>query len=263
MFVFALGMLALGAGVGFLGSALGLGGGVLMVPAFLEFIPGMDPHTAKGTSLLIIIFVAAVNVWRLNHGRDDWQLGLAGNIAIGSIAGAFFGGWVTNYLSGYAVTWIFIGVLGIMGIRTFLIEPRHVSKEDVQKRWIVSILIGMAVGTASGMSGIGGGAVLVPLALIAGLVTNGRVVALSNAVMVASCASGALAHVLSEQQFDGMPWTFGQVNVALVPLVFIGAQVGSPLGKWLNARLTLKRRRVVMGVVLLLIVARQAWRVLQ
>jgi hypothetical protein len=50
-----------------------------------------------------------------------------------------------------------------------------------------------------------------------------------------------------------MPWTVGQVNFAMAPLVFIGAQAIGPVGKMLNTWLTLRRRRVVMGVFLLII----------
>ncbi|MEA3364123.1 MAG: TSUP family transporter, partial [Candidatus Hydrogenedentes bacterium] len=90
--LFYPGMIILGIGVGLMSGALGLGGGILMVPAFLTFVPGMDPHTAKGTSLMIIVFVAAVNVWRLNRGHDNWQWRLALQVSIGSIVGGYFGG---------------------------------------------------------------------------------------------------------------------------------------------------------------------------
>ena len=62
-------MMLIGSGVGLISAALGWGGGILMVPAFLEFVPGMDPHTAKGTSLFIIVFVSTTNVWRLEATR--------------------------------------------------------------------------------------------------------------------------------------------------------------------------------------------------
>ena len=59
-----------------------------------------------------------------------------------------------------------------------------------------------------------------------------------------------------------LPFAVGKVNLALVPLVFLGAQAGSPVGKWINDHLKLKVRRVVMGLVLILITARLLTRVL-
>lgn len=259
--LYVAGMLVLGLSVGLISAALGLGGGIFMVPAFIEFVPGMDPNTAKGTSLFIIIFVAAANTWRLNRNYDDWQLPLAGVLALGSIAGAYLSGWFTASLPPKAVLWIFIAFVGLAAARTFFLKPILVNAEDVRRRRAVAVLIGFATGAASGATGIGGGAVLVPLALWAGLVTNERVSALSNTVMVATCSAGALAHFLAEKTTQ-MDWTTGQVNVALAPLVFLGAQAAGPLGKWVNARLTFNRRKVVMGLVLLVIALRLGYRAL-
>ncbi|MCP4640062.1 MAG: sulfite exporter TauE/SafE family protein [bacterium] len=252
---FVLGMLALGLAVGLISSALGLGGGIFMVPAFLTFVPGIDPGTAKGTSLFIIIFVATVNVWRLNRGQQDRQWGLAATIATGSIVGAYASGFATTFLPDKAIIWIFVAFLGVAAARTFLLKPVTVREEDVRKRMAIAVGIGLLTGIASGATGIGGGAVLVPLALLAGIVSNGRVVALSNTVMVATCTAAAFAHFQATKTTD-LPWTYGQVNVALAPIIFIGAQIAGPFGKWVNARLTLTRRKVVMGVLLLVIALR-------
>lgn len=252
----------MGVGVGLLGAALGVGGGILMVPAFLEFVPGMDPITAKGTSLFIITLVALVNVWRLNRGHADWQWRVAVPTACGAVAGGVLGSWMTGFWSDATVIWVFIVLLGLVAVRTFFIEPRQVRPEDVRQRTVAAVLIGLAMGVGSGMSGIGGGAIMVPLALMAGITTNARVVALSNMVMVAASAAGALQHMTQPQVFE-MAWTVGRVNLALAPLVFLGAQGGSQIGAWINDRLTLRRRRVVMGVLLLVVALRLLQRVLQ
>ncbi|HEO70363.1 MAG TPA: sulfite exporter TauE/SafE family protein [Candidatus Hydrogenedentes bacterium] len=248
------GMLVLGAAAGMISASLGLGGGIVMVPALIEFAH-LDPHTAKGTSLFLIIFIAALNAWRLNHGYPDkhWRLGVY--LACGSILGGYFGAWVTALMPGRTILWIFIGLLGVLGIRTFFIRERAVSEGEVHKRYKLACLIGFAAGVVSGMTGTGGGAVLVPLALLAGIVTNERVVGVSNMVMVATSIAATAAHLRAERLCD-FPWTVGQVHFAIVPFVFIGAQIGSPWGKHINARLTLARRRVVLGTLLLILVAR-------
>lgn len=259
MLFFIPGMLLLGAGAGIISASLGLGGGIVMVPAFTEFV-GLDPHTAKGTSLFLIVFIAAMNAWRLNRGLPTpWRL--AALLAAGSIFGGYLGGWVTGLMSGPTVVWLFVGLLGLVGLRTFFIQSPHVADEDVRRRDVGAILIGFASGLVSGMTGTGGGALLVPLALIAGIVTNERVVGLSNLVMIATSLAATAAHFRADHISD-LPWTVGQVNLAIPPLVFVGAQFGSPWGKRLNEKLTLPRRRVVMGLLLLLIAARLIYRTL-
>jgi hypothetical protein len=126
----------------------------------------------------------------------------------------------------------------------------------------LAVLIGLVTGVVGGMTGTGGGIVFVPLALLAGLVVNERVVGLSNMVMVVTSIAAAAAHLMADRLSD-IPGTVGQVNLAMAPLLFLGAQIGSPWGKKLNDRLTLHRRRAVMGVLLLVIAARLVWRAIQ
>ena len=245
-------MLLLGCAVGMISAALGLGGGIFMVPAFLFFVPGMDAHTAKGTSLFIIIFVSAINTWRLNRGVEETNYGLAAVIACGSLVGGFLGSWLTTLMSDDAVIWVFIALLAFVGMRTFFIKPMLIRKEDVRRRNGLAVLFGVLAAIVGGATGTGGGAVLVPLALMAGLVTNERAVALSNTVMVVTSISGTIAHLMAKQTVD-LPWTYGQIDFSLAPLVFIGAQLVNPLAARFEKWLTLPRRKVVMGVMLLLI----------
>jgi uncharacterized membrane protein YfcA len=258
-YLFIFEMLLLGLGVGLMSGALGLGGGILMVPAFMTFVPGMDAHTAKGTSLFIIIFVSFLNAVR--HMRDDpnkpWNLMAV--LATGSVIGGYFGAWVTGLMSDRWVVGLFMILLAVLGYRTFFIQQKHVDESQVRQRTTLSVLLGFVTGIVSGATGTGGGAVLIPLALMAGIVTNERVVGLSNMVMVITSIAGSVAHFRADQIYDGA-WTYGQIDLALVPLVFIGAQLGSPPGKWLNQHLTLRRRRVAMGVLLLIIAVRLGYR---
>ena len=253
--LFAIQMLLVGVGVGVVSAALGIGGGILMVPAFITFIDGMDMNTAKGSSSFIIMFVAAYNAYRMNRGdmRSPWQV--AAWLSAGSIVGGLFGGWITGLMSDTAVTWVFVALLGFAALRTFFLQPPLVLEEDVRRRRVPSLIAGFAAGIVGGATGTGGGAILVPLALWIGIVSNARVVALSNTVMVATAAAATLAHALSEQSVT-LPWTVGLVNVAVAPLVFAGALAGAPLGRRINAMLSLPRRRVVMGVFLLVIAVR-------
>ncbi|MFA6244360.1 MAG: sulfite exporter TauE/SafE family protein [Candidatus Hydrogenedentales bacterium] len=259
---FVLGMVVLGIGVGLVSAALGLGGGILMVPAFIAFIPGMDAHTAKGTSLFIIIFVAALNTWRLGRGQSDnpWRLAMV--MAIGSVAGGYVGGWVTSLMPDDVVVWIFILFLLIAAVRTFFMQPRVVHAEDVRRRTPTAIGIGAVSGIVGGATGTGGGLVMVPLSLIAGVVTNERAVQLSNMVMVATGIAGTIAH-LRASPTTALPYTMGHVNFALAPLVFIGAQLAAPYGIRVERMLTLSRRKLVMGALLLVISVRLAYQALR
>ena len=253
-------MTLVGGCVGVLSGGLGIGGGILMVPAFIEFA-SLDPHTAKGTSLFVILPVAALNAWRLNHDRKDIQWRLAGQLAIGALVGGYAGGWVTRYLDGSTVLWLFIGLLGLVGFRTLFLEDPRGTVSQVRNRPALAVLIGFLSAIAGSATGTGGGIVMVPLALLAALTSNDRVVGLSNIIMVVTSAAGTAAH-LGAERISAMPGTAGQVNLALAFFVFLGAQVSSRWGVQLNAFLTLRRRRIIMGALLIIVASRLAYRAL-
>ncbi|MPZ72092.1 MAG: TSUP family transporter [Nitriliruptorales bacterium] len=74
---------------GGLSALIGVGGGVIMVPAMVLLF-GFTQHVAEGTSLLIIIPTAVVGAVRHSrHGYTDWRLGLA--LGAGGIVGAIPG----------------------------------------------------------------------------------------------------------------------------------------------------------------------------
>jgi uncharacterized membrane protein YfcA len=249
----------IGIGTGLISGALGLGGGVLMVPAFMTFVPHMETHTAKGTSLFLIIFVSAINAWRQNRHLERVPWELAAWLALGSIFGGYASAWITSRLPEHVVLVVFLVLLVLMASRTFLLTSRHVDDAHVRTRRFTAIGIGVAAGIFGGATGTGGGSVLIPLALMAGIVVNERAVGLSNLVMVATAIAGTIAHLQAEAIYPS-EWTIGHVYFGVVPLVFIGSQISSPYGEWLNTKLTLPRRKVLMGVLLLLIALRLAWR---
>ena len=260
LFVFE--MLVLGMGVGLFSGALGLGGGIIMVPAFLFFIPGMDAHTAKGTSLMVILFVAAVNAWQLNRGsgRVSWET--AARLAAGAIAGSYLGAWSTALLPELAVLLLFSTLLLLVAWQ--LIHHARRPEVTLSRRpwWLCTPLIGGYSGLAGGATGTGGGLILVPLTLQTGIANNRNATGLSNLVMVAIAAAGSIAH-LRAPVVSELAWTVGQVNLYAVPWVFAGAQAGSHFGRILNHRLSLRWRRIILGVLLLVIVASILYRAWQ
>jgi len=256
---FFAGMFVVGCFVGAMNAALGIGGGILMVPALREAVPGIDAHTAKGTSLFIIIFVAALNAWRQNRRRDDVPWRLAGVLASGSILGGYAGAWFTGRLSGGAVTWIFIALVFVVALRLFFSTPKALLERGGRHGDALAFAIGLATGVTSGMTGIGGGLVLVSLVLLAGLASNERVTALSNLVMVGTCTASAYVHLTATRALE-LPGTVGQVCLAVAPAIFLGAQLGSPLGQWLNGRLSYPKRKIALVALLMLVAARMTYR---
>lgn len=83
-------LILIGVAAGIMSGFVGIGGGVVMVPA-LVYILGMSQHTAQGTSLLLMLppigILAVMNYYKAGH--VNVMFGVI--IAIGFIAGGYFG----------------------------------------------------------------------------------------------------------------------------------------------------------------------------
>lgn len=91
-------LLSIGLGAGMLSGFVGIGGGVIIVPA-LVFLLGLSQHEAQGTSLFVlvmpVVFLALTNYWKT--GNVNWKYGLI--IALAFVIGGFFGSKLSLKLS--------------------------------------------------------------------------------------------------------------------------------------------------------------------
>src|SRR5437660_3184847 len=86
-------ILLLGLGVGALVGLLGIGGGVVLVPAMV-YLLGMDQHMAQGTSLFILLPPIGLGALReyWTQGQVDLRAGIL--CALGMLIGAYAGSLV-------------------------------------------------------------------------------------------------------------------------------------------------------------------------
>lgn len=109
-------------GVGFFSSLLGIGGGVIHVPAMV-FILDLPPHIAAATSQFILTFTALTgSVVHLLAGELAFGAGLrrALLLAAGVVPGAFVGAQLARRLHGTAITRLLGVALAIVGARLLL-----------------------------------------------------------------------------------------------------------------------------------------------
>ncbi|MFH0910677.1 MAG: sulfite exporter TauE/SafE family protein [Planctomycetota bacterium] len=113
--------------MGFLSSLLGIGGGIVVVPA-LTLLLGWPIKKAIVTSLAIIVPVAVMGVG--SHWRDgnlpDLKAALL--IAVGGIISAVLGTWVCGNLSNLVVRKIFAICTILVGVQMFFTKSRAADK---------------------------------------------------------------------------------------------------------------------------------------
>jgi uncharacterized membrane protein YfcA len=120
-------LLLIGLGAGTLAGLLGIGGGVLMVPAMV-LISGFDQHVAQGTSLLVIIPAAALGSFtHYRHGR--LALREAAALAAGGVVGALLGSATALSLDEELLQRLFAILILVVALR-MLITRQRVSEAD-------------------------------------------------------------------------------------------------------------------------------------
>ena len=107
--------MVLGVAAGVLSSIMGVGGGVILVPA-LVLLFGYSQQVAEGTSLAIIVPTAvAGSLQHTRHGHTDWRTGLV--VGAGGILGAVGGSTVAHALDAALLQRLFGVLLLVVGGR--------------------------------------------------------------------------------------------------------------------------------------------------
>ena len=93
----ALVLVLVGLATGILAGLLGVGGGVVMVPAMM-LILSMPAVMAKGTSVAVIIPTAIIGTWR-NRRNNNADLKASAIVGFGGVASAIVGGWISSRMA--------------------------------------------------------------------------------------------------------------------------------------------------------------------
>ena len=111
-------VLMIGLVVGMVSGVVGIGGGVIFVPALIWLL-GMDQHKAQGTSLAALLapvgLFAFLEYYR--KGNADLRVGLL--LAAGFLVGGYFGGVGAQYVSEMWLRRVFAILLVAIGARMF------------------------------------------------------------------------------------------------------------------------------------------------
>lgn len=83
-------VILIGFAAGMLGGMIGIGGGVLIVPALVYFL-SFSQHKAQGTSLGLLILPVAILAVMNYYKKGHVDLKVVGLLAIGFVAGSFLG----------------------------------------------------------------------------------------------------------------------------------------------------------------------------
>lgn len=117
-------IILVGIAAGMLSGLVGVGGGIIIVPALVYFV-GFSQKTAQGTSLALILLPVGILAVLQYYKQGHIDLKIVGLLALGFIAGSFFGSKIALSLPQDTVKKIFAVLLIIIAIKMlFLDKPK-------------------------------------------------------------------------------------------------------------------------------------------
>ena len=222
--IYVLILLITGMVVGFACGLLGVGGGFIMVPVQIWTLSsiGVEPTIATrvslGTSLAVILPTALSGC----HGHACrgvvlWRPGIA--LGFSGLLGAFLGGTIAAHAPADLLQ-RFFGLVVLLGASRMLLSRKIAAKEssihssELKVSLIQYFVLGSAVGVISGLSGIGGGVILVPAMVIAMGFGMYQAIGTSSIAIAIVAVGGILSYAINGLGVAGRPpYSLGYIDL--------------------------------------------------
>jgi len=238
-------LLAAGAGTGFASGLLGIGGGSIMIPISYWLITAMGVSQdlaikiAFGTSLLVILPTAISGSWA--HSKKKavrWKTALT----LGSCAmvGAVVGATLAAHLPGEILEKGFGGLVLAIALWMGLGLMPKLRREDKEPRenFGLAAACGFPIGVVTGLTGLGGGVLIVPVLVLALNFPMHIAVGTSLASIILASLGGIIGYIVNGLGVpDLLPYSLGYVNLPMwlclaatsIPLAQLGARAAHAL----------------------------------
>jgi uncharacterized membrane protein YfcA len=245
----ALLLLGIGLVAGVLGALMGLGGGIFLVP-LLTLVFDLPIRIAVGTSLVGVIATSAGVAAFAPRGRGG-DVGLALRLEMITTAGAIAGGLLAGAVSARSLSILFAAVVFVAAAYTLYKGRRQqggsaqelLFRQDYRPRhWLTGLSGAGLAGMVSGLLGVGGGFIKVPIMYAVMDVPLGVATATSNFMVGITAAASVFVY-------------YGRGDI--YPMVVVPTAVGVFLGAIL-AVYALRRlranwvRTALVGVLIVL-----------
>jgi len=236
-------LIPLGFAAGILGSMIGLGGGVIVVPV-LTFL-GFPPTVAASNSLFAALSNAtASTISYSKQKRIEYSLGI--KLGLLSVPGTVLGAVISTDVAPDIFKILFGFVLIASSVYIFLRKKIETKEKIISKQMIVfAIGASFFAGIISSFFGIGGGIIFVPLMVVGMGMAMKKAAPTSQMILLFASLSGVVVH-----SFLGHP-DFLQSG-----FLAIGSFVGGLVGARLSIDIKERYLQILVSVVILIAAAK-------
>jgi len=177
---------------------------------------GIDPTLATrmafGTSLAVVLPTALSGCQGHScRGVVLWRPGIY--MGLSGLVGAILGGTIATHAPGDLLRVIF-GLVVLAGALRMLLAGKIKPRGEPRESILQYILWGFAVGVVSGLSGIGGGVILVPVMVVAMGFSMHQAVGTSSVAIALNSVGGILSYAVNGWGVPGLPpYSIGYINL--------------------------------------------------
>ena len=240
---------AVGLFAGTIASLLGVGGGIVFMPAVFYYysLSSIDADfavkSAVATSLAMIVFTAMSG--GLGHLRKgNYIPGALKWLVPGSVAGAAAGSHFALIVHGESIKAAYAVFLFIIAIQMAFGKDkrRNCDGGGADNAARISamplLLVGLVSGVLSGFVGGGGGVIIVPALFFLTRSPIAKCVGESTLLIIFTAAAGSIRFILASPMEMEAPLMVGYVNIAIcaamVPAAILGARLGVSISSRVN-----------------------------
>lgn len=247
-----------GAGVGFTTGLLGIGGGFILVPILFVLLEAIGVEStlairmAFGTSLAVIIPTAISSAY--GHYRKQ-QVVFKAAMVLGAsgFVGGLLGGYIATHTSGEILKTIFALVLLLVALRMLFFKEPEVERVKVENV-LLFLLVGFIAGILSGLVGIGGGIILIPVMVLLLGFSMKEAGGTTSAVIIFTSLGGIISYILNGLNTPGLPpYSVGYINLFQMIILIIFSIPMAQVGAWASHKLPEKELRYIFVVLLIYI----------
>ena len=235
--------------IGIIASMTGVGGGIFIVP-ILTFFYAFVVNSATGTSLTSIIFTAIAST--LNYAKQKRIYFKTGaTLIITTAPGAYLGAWLATIMEERMLGLVFGVFLILVAIRMIISALRTKAQKQAQsvrtdtellhsgKTIIIGAGLSFFGGVASGLLGIGGGTLVVPILIVAMGMPIHYATATSMFTMIFTSISGVAKYVQADL-----------INFPVALLLATGTIFGAQVGAYTSKKISGRNLGLIFGIML-------------
>lgn len=261
--LWTLAYIALGLFSGIFAGMLGIGGGLVMVPALTMlfaaqagFPAGEVLHLALGTSMATILFTALASL-RAHHRHGAVRWPVVAQITPGILTGTLLGTLFASSVPAKPLAIFFTLFVCVIAAQMILNLKPKASRELPGTVGVFAV--GLGIGVISALVAIGGGSLTVPFLTWCNVRVQ-NAIGTSAAVGFPIAIGGSLGYIYNGWEHAGLPpWSLGYIYLPALVALVPASMLTAPLGAKLAHRLPVATLKRLFAGVLITLAVKMLW----